>query len=389
MDLLLGGPGTGKTTALVNRIKERKPQRFALLSFTRQAANEAKDRLKYLYSPRDLDWVRTIHSFAFRILKLNRNSMFTDNHLKDFGNECGFDFPSIVYYDEEDGTFEGLTEDQMTYRQMIIVDILGAEKVNENWDFDAIRSMRRHYIQYKSDHNLLDFNDILKSCVNTSLPKFDDLYVDESQDLSPLQWAVVFRLMKNSKYTLFAGDDDQMIYEWAGVDRTYFMNVAKDANQEILITNYRLPAPIITKSQRIIEKCKDRIPKPSNVAVNPNTYAWNRVEGLDSIEFNRAQSYLILARNNVFLRNIREQLAELELPWSYLKHGEKKHIQISTIHGSKGAEADNIILFTDVTNSTYQNITSDSEHRVWYVGATRTKENLIIVDPQSKYSYEI
>ena len=66
-------------------------------------------------------------------------------------------------------------------------------------------------------------------------------------------------------------------------------------------------------------------------------------------------------------------------------------IRLSTIHGSKGAEAENVMLLTDVSYATWKNINdqSDDEHRVFYVGITRAKNNLYIVNPQGLYSYPI
>ena len=66
-------------------------------------------------------------------------------------------------------------------------------------------------------------------------------------------------------------------------------------------------------------------------------------------------------------------------------------IRLSTIHGSKGAEAENVMLLTDVSYATWKNINdqSDDEHRVFYVGITRAKNNLFIVNPQGLYSYPI
>ena len=66
-------------------------------------------------------------------------------------------------------------------------------------------------------------------------------------------------------------------------------------------------------------------------------------------------------------------------------------IRLSTIHGSKGAEADNVVLLTDVSYKTWKNLVKDDddEHRVFYVGITRVKNNLFIVNPQTEYSYRI
>jgi DNA helicase-2/ATP-dependent DNA helicase PcrA len=64
-------------------------------------------------------------------------------------------------------------------------------------------------------------------------------------------------------------------------------------------------------------------------------------------------------------------------------------IRISTIHRAKGGEADHVILLKDMARRTHVEMdkNSDAEHRVWYVGATRAKNRLTIVDAQTKKSY--
>ena len=58
-------------------------------------------------------------------------------------------------------------------------------------------------------------------------------------------------------------------------------------------------------------------------------------------------------------------------------------IKISTIHGVKGEECDNVVLFTDLEKVIYDSAcrNPDPEHRLFFVGVTRTKENLYIMRP--------
>jgi len=56
-------------------------------------------------------------------------------------------------------------------------------------------------------------------------------------------------------------------------------------------------------------------------------------------------------------------------------------IKLSTIHGAKGGEADNVVLFTDLTTAALKE-RGDDIHRVFYVGVTRTRQNLYIVEPE-------
>ena len=61
----------------------------------------------------------------------------------------------------------------------------------------------------------------------------------------------------------------------------------------------------------------------------------------------------------------------------------KPRIQLSTIHSVKGGERNNVVLLTDLTNNTNKSFIKnpDDETRLFYVGATRTKENLHIIRP--------
>lgn len=77
------------------------------------------------------------------------------------------------------------------------------------------------------------------------------------------------------------------------------------------------------------------------------------------------------------------------------RRGEKlltrPRIHISTIHGVKGGEADNVVLCPDMAYRTYEEYEKDpdSEHRVWYVAVTRAKERLFLVQPKSNRSYQL
>jgi len=76
---------------------------------------------------------------------------------------------------------------------------------------------------------------------------------------------------------------------------------------------------------------------------------------------------------------------------SMKNNGEKLNqdprINLSTIHGAKGGEADNVVLLTDLTENTMKGYETnpDDEERLFYVGATRTKETLHIVRPKDSY----
>jgi len=70
---------------------------------------------------------------------------------------------------------------------------------------------------------------------------------------------------------------------------------------------------------------------------------------------------------------------------------EKPRIRISTIHGAKGAEAEHVLLSTDMNYRVQKGyeMEPDQEHRVWYVGTTRASVSLNLIAPTSVYGYRM
>lgn len=70
---------------------------------------------------------------------------------------------------------------------------------------------------------------------------------------------------------------------------------------------------------------------------------------------------------------------------------EDPRVTISTIHGVKGGEADNVAMMMDISPRVAEGMRNDPdpEHRVWYVGVTRARERLYLVNPQDLLGYRI
>ena len=64
------------------------------------------------------------------------------------------------------------------------------------------------------------------------IPEFDVVFIDEAQDLSPLQWKLYDVLKTKAKDIYLAGDDDQAIFAWAGADVKRF--IEEPAKEKVL-----------------------------------------------------------------------------------------------------------------------------------------------------------
>src|SRR5215467_1441745 len=239
--LILGTAGTGKTYRLIQEILERKTYSFAFLAFTRRAANEAKQRLSNIFSKQQLGYVRTIHSLAFEFARMKREQVMNEQQVYKFANEYGLDLHPKRFSYEDGAVHYFMTEDDIDFRQMQIDSArLDIPKLRDN-------PLYKSYSRFLGEHGLIDYNQMIAhgiKAMNEDPPKFDLLLVDEFQDLSPIQLSFIGTLKLYCNATILAADDNQMIFEWAGVDRNAFWHLANDSNIEVLEENYRLPTPI-------------------------------------------------------------------------------------------------------------------------------------------------
>ena len=99
---------------------------------------------------------------------------------------------------------------------------------------DPLNNIRLKLKRYKTINELLDFNDLIKEVIEQrdKIPKLKAIFIDEAQDLSPLQWKLVDILKNKTEHMYLAGDDDQAIYAWAGADVNRFI---KEPGREIIL----------------------------------------------------------------------------------------------------------------------------------------------------------
>lgn len=385
--LLLGAPGTGKTQRLISEILNRKPNSFCFVSFTRRAANEAKQRLRQYFTPQQLRYTRTIHSLCFELAGLKKEQVMDDNQIYKFAGQYGYDLhPRRFSY--EDGTYHDfMSDDDVEFRVMMIdmakVDI---PHVKDNPLFPA-------YSKYMRDNHLIDYHMMIALGTEAvtrkyDAPKFDLLLVDEIQDLTPIQLGFIAELRPCCKEVIFAGDDNQMIFEWAGVDRNSFLKLADECEIEYLTINHRLPEEINWLSLKLAARQSKHLTLPTEISHIKTVKSIEYVPGTD-LNISSGDKYLILARNNYILDEPTVGMSYMDDDWSWLDEEKDTRIKVSTIHGAKGAEADNVILYTDVSPATYEQLDSDAEHRVWYVAVTRTRKNLFIIQPQTDTFYDL
>jgi superfamily I DNA/RNA helicase len=97
---------------------------------------------------------------------------------------------------------------------------------------------------------------------------------------------------------------------------------------------------------------------------------------------------LILVRNYCYAIPYMRWFKDHDLAFGPLKDDKKHPIRIGTIHESKGAEADNVVLDLNMTRKSWDVLPTDEEKRVWYTGITRAKRNLYLMMPRARCNAE-
>ena len=93
---------------------------------------------------------------------------------------------------------------------------------------------------------------MIKQVVDSDkIPQFKAIFIDEAQDLSPLQWQLYDKLKEHCDQIYLAGDDDQAIYAWAGADVNRFIKEpAKEKNFTLFKTYIKSCARTINHTSK-------------------------------------------------------------------------------------------------------------------------------------------
>src|SRR6056300_185272 len=494
--VIAGPPGTGKTHTLIHKhlqneliVNKTDPKKICYITFSNAAANEARERIEKEYPTFEFEWICTMHSMGTKMLNIDTTTqLLKDKNWNAFKNKYGHTDMHFETVEHENGHHEYKNQYMkiIEYSRSRKIELQDAAIELDLIDFISeplLEQLDLDITSYKQDYNMFEFSDMISDFVEKKIcPSLDCVFLDEAQDLNPLQWDMFFYIESLCERSYIAGDDDQSIYAFQGADPKTFIDLKGTLDAQTV--SRRVPKAIYDVAFSILNnidyrKDKTWLPREEEGEVIDN-------EILEDIDFstgnwmiltrtNKQQESIIQHLNNLGLRfdcknndlfppelqeaiNIWDRLnrgasvegQEAQKVYNFLTKKELKHkfgggksleqvdtvdidelmlnhglktrgnwtllnmsqeqedyiymlkqngedlskparIKVSTIHSVKGEEADNVILFTDLEGIIYRAAlkNKDPEHRLFFVGVTRAKEKLYIMNQGYEHQYTI
>jgi len=347
--IVLAGPGSGKTTVITLRTKKLieyydvDPSKILVITFTKMAANEMKERfLKLMDGKKPSVTFGTYHAVFFAILKHAYNYSAKNVIREDQQRE--YIKRMISKYDLE-------IEDENEFISSILGEIsqVKGSMINPevyysiNCPEEIFRSIYEEYDSELKRNRLIDFDDMLVYCYELLSKRPDVLFawqskyqyilVDEFQDINKVQYDVIKLLVEKSRNIFIVGDDDQSIYGFRGAKPEIMLDFTKDFEDAVKINldiNYRSTSNIINSAKSVIDNNTKRFYKDISAfnqignlvdvrefvdTTDENNYIIDNIRKYmkDSMNY---QDIAVLSRTNIGARQLMGKLIEYNIPFT-------------------------------------------------------------------------
>lgn len=407
VNLVIAGAGTGKTSTMIAKIINViestlvKPEEIIILTFSRKAAEEIKERLTpALKSNIETGFAGTFHSFSLKLLKENTEQYFKHRGI--------ISFPSVIDKDEKDTIIRELIMNKPERFLGLPADVVMnlSENLNQLHQktlfklksgplYDEICNVKILYEKYKNENHIIEFEDMINHAAellehnsalrNDILNRYRYIFVDEYQDTSENNFRLLSLLLPDTDKNLFmVGDDFQSIYKFRHSRVEYIINAKKffpEVSIHKLTVNYRSMKEIITLSNRFIKLNRFRTSKKISSHKGKGGFLkflsvqdmHDESEQLNNIiaSIRQGSSVAVLFRNNYQGNYLKTNFESLNIG---------RPVEFMTMHGSKGLEFD-IVIIAGISDKIIPDRTSDieEERRLFYVALTRAKNELYLL----------
>lgn len=273
--LVIAGAGSGKTTVLSKRIEKLvecgvETRHILAITFTNKAAAEMRERISV-----GGVMIKTFHGLGLLIIR--QNLEYISYLSEDF---------AIIDRGDQKRIIKHLFNKDSNYKPNEILAAITYAKSNSviksNLHLNALETMQEYvlkYEEYTKQNNSIDFddllllsNELLSEDIVSSRYKYLHILIDEYQDTSDIQTAMINKIIKDKTNTFYVGDVDQAIYGWRGANVGNILSLEKKGYTIIkLEQNYRSTAKILEGANNLIANNKVRYDKHLWTAKNGGT----------------------------------------------------------------------------------------------------------------------
>lgn len=298
--LVLAGPGTGKTTTLVESVAARiarggDPERILVLTFSRKAAVELRDRMALRIGAARAPQATTFHSFCYALVRAHQDSDLFTEPLR------------LLSGPEQDVTVRGLLAGQPDLERLGLAHVrwpddlraclttrgfadevravlarsreLGlapdaldafARRIGRP-DWRAAAAFLAEYLDVLDMQGVLDYAELVHRAVLLARrpettarlsAQYDAVYVDEYQDTDPAQVRLLHALAGDGRSLVAFGDPDQSIYTFRGADVNGILDFShafpradgRPAPVEVLRTSRRSGAGLLAATRLLTQR---------------------------------------------------------------------------------------------------------------------------------------
>jgi len=337
---IIGNPGSGKTTKLIKMIEEHLSEEqytlrdLCVVSFTRAAVFEVKQRVIKFYretegrdlNPSSLNNIKTLHGFCYSLLGM-RDKLENKKNDDDSDNDKEYNtfvLNSLVgkfmntYPQFKDTATSGMNtnideivgyDSRMNFNTRVEL-MSNLEYPMKKWmirDRQFFAAWSRFCIKEK----VVNFSSMLRYTLAKKLtPRAKVLFVDEAQDLTPLQLSIIKMWSKKMMDTYLIGDVNQSIFRFAGASPQKYEEL--DAESQNMGVTYRVPKKVFDFAKICLGSAAFN---PVNCESHPNLPE-GTVSMVREPDMSLPGSHMILCRTNNQLSMWKDYLKKRDCLWS-------------------------------------------------------------------------